>query len=132
MDWMNIISQIFEIVVFPLLGVGTLYLMFFIKAKINELKQKQDNELAKKYFDMVSKTICDAVISTNQTYVEALKKAGKFDAEAQKIAFQKTYDTVIKLLTDDAKTFLESIVSDLTLYLTTRIESEVNLNKEPK
>lgn len=129
MDWMNVLAQIFEIVVFPLLGVGTLYLVFLIKAKINELKLKHESDLAKKYFDMLDKTICDAVIATNQTYVEALKKEGKFDAEAQKIAFKQTYDTVMKLLTADAKAYLQTAVADLTVYINTRIESEVNLNK---
>lgn len=129
MDWMNVLAQVFEIVVFPLLGVGTLYLVFLIKTKINELKLKQDSELAKKYFEMLDKTICNAVIATNQTYVEALKKEGKFDAEAQKNAFKQTYDTVMKLLTEDAKTYLQTAVADLTVYIKTRIESEVNLNK---
>lgn len=129
MDWMNIVAQIFEIVVFPLLGVGTIYLVFLIKAKINELKLKHESDLAKKYFDMLDKTICDAVIATNQTYVDALKKEGKFDTEAQKKAFKQTYDTVMKLLTADAKEYLESAVADLTVYINTRIESEVKLNK---
>lgn len=129
MDWMNILARIFEIVVFPLLGVGTLYLVFLIKAKIAELKLKHDSELAKKYLNMLDKTICDAVIATNQTYVDALKKEGKFDAEAQKKAFKQTYDTVMQLLTADAKTYLESAVADLTVYINTRIEAEVNVNK---
>lgn len=129
MDWMNVLSQLFDIVIFPLLGVGTLYLVFLIKAKIAESKLKHDSELARKYFDMLDKTICDAVIATNQTYVEALKKEGKFDAEAQKVAFEQTYKTVMKLLTADAKTFLESAVADLTVYINTRIEAEVNVNK---
>lgn len=129
MDWMNVVAQIFEIVVFPLLGVGTLYLVFLIKAKITELKLKHDSDLAKKYFDMLDKTICNAVIATNQTYVDALKKEGRFDAEAQKKAFKQTYDTVMKLLTADAKQYLESAVADLTVYINTRIESEVKLNK---
>lgn len=126
---MTILAELFEIVVFPLLGVGTLYLVFLIKAKIAELKLKHDSELAKKYFDMLDKTICDAVIATNQTYVDALKKEGKFDAEAQKKAFKQTYDTVMQLLTADAKTYLESAVADLTVYINTRIEAEVNVNK---
>ena len=129
MDWMTILAELFEIVVFPLLGVGTLYLVFLIKAKIAELKLKHDSELAKKYFDMLDKTICNAVIATNQTYVDALKKEGKFDAEAQKKAFKQTYDTVMQLLTADAKTYLESAVADLTVYINTRIEAEVNVNK---
>ena len=36
---------------------------------------------------MLSETITKCVVATNQTYVETLKKQGKFDKEAQKIAF---------------------------------------------
>ena len=129
MNWMEILAQIFEIVVFPLLGVGTAYLCYFIKVKIAELKEKTKNEKEKKYLDMLDKTICEAVIATNQTYVEALKKAGKFDDAAQAEAFKKTYETVIKLLTDDAKEFLSTLTADLEADIQNKIEAQVNLAK---
>lgn len=103
MTWTDILKELFEIVIFPLLGVGTAYLCYFIKVKIAELKEKTRNEKEKKYLDMLDKTICEAVIATNQTYVEALKKAGKFDGAAQAEAFKKTYETVMKLLTEEAR-----------------------------
>ena len=129
MNWMEILAQIFEIVVFPLLGVGTAYLCYFIKVKIAELKEKTKNEKEKKYLDMLDKTICEAVIATNQTYVEALKKAGKFDGAAQAEAFKKTYETVMKLLTDDAKEFLSTLTADLEADIQNKIEAQVNLAK---
>lgn len=129
MNWMEILAQIFEIVVFPLLGVGTAYLVYFIKVKIAELKEKTKNEKEKKYLDMLDKTICEAVIATNQTYVEALKKAGKFDGAAQAEAFKKTYETVMKLLTDDAKEFLSTLTADLEADIQNKIEAQVNLAK---
>ena len=78
---------------------------------------------------MLSNTISDCVIATNQTYVEALKKENAFTTEAQKEAFKLTYDAVMSVLTDDAKTYLTSIYGDLTAYITTKIEAEVNLSK---
>ena len=129
MNWMEILAQIFEIIVFPLLGVGTAYLCYFIKVKIAELKEKTKNEKEKKYLDMLDKTICEAVIATNQTYVEALKKAGKFDGAAQAEAFKKTYETVMKLLTDDAKEFLSTLTADLEADIQNKIEAQVNLAK---
>lgn len=129
MNWMEILAQIFEIVIIPLLGVGTAYLVYFIKVKIAELKEKTKNEKEKKYLDMLDKTICEAVIATNQTYVEALKKAGKFDGAAQAEAFKKTYETVMKLLTDDAKEFLSTLTADLEADIQNKIEAQVNLAK---
>ena len=132
MNWMEILAQLFEIVIFPLLGVGTAYLVYLIKVKIAELKEKTKNEKEKKYLDMLDKTICEAVIATNQTYVEALKKAGKFDGAAQAEAFKKTYETVMKLLTEEAKTYLTTLVGDLEADIQNKIEAQVNLVKPQK
>ena len=78
---------------------------------------------------MVTETITSCVIATNQTYVETLKKQGKFDAEAQKEAFNQTLTAVEQLLNEDAKQYLIEIYGDLNEYLTKRIEATVNLNK---
>ena len=129
MDWMLMIYQIFELCVIPLLGVLTMYLVQFIKMKGQEIADKTDNELADKYIQMLTDTITTCVIATNQTYVESLKKQGKFDAEAQKEAFNLTYNAVMAVLTDEAKHYLAAIYGDLTAYITTRIEAEVNVSK---
>lgn len=129
MDWANVVKQIFELVVFPLLGIGTTYLIVLINAKIKELKKQSDNDLEKKYLDMLNNTITDCVLATNQTYVNELKKQGKFDLDAQKIAFQKTYENVMALLTDEAKKYLLEALGDLQTYVNNKIEAEVLLNK---
>lgn len=129
MDWANVVKQIFELVVFPLLGIGTTYLIVLINTKIKELKKKSDNDLEKKYLDMLNNTITDCVLATNQTYVNELKKQGKFDMDAQKIAFQKTYENVMALLTDEAKKYLAEALGDLQTYVNNKIEAEVLLNK---
>lgn len=129
MDWLEILYQIFEVCLIPLLGLGTAYLIKWLKVKEKEVNDKIDNATAEKYVSMVAQTITDCVIATNQTYVEALKKEGSFDIEAQKIAFQKTYEAVISVLSEDAKEYLAALYGDATVYLTTRIEAEVNLQK---
>ena len=129
MDWIMILSQLFEIVIFPLLAIGTVYLISLIKVKIQELKQKKDDELYVKYLGMLETTIIDCVLSTTQTYVEALKKEGKFDANAQKIAFTKTYTNVMAILNKDAKKYLEEAIGDLETYVYNKIEAEVKLTK---
>ena len=129
MDWMVMLYQIFELCVIPLLGVLTMYLVQYIKMKSQEIADKTDSELADKYIQMLADTITTCVIATNQTYVESLKKQGKFDAEAQKEAFNLTYNAVMAVLTDEAKRYLTSIYGDLTAYITTRIEAEVNVSK---
>ena len=129
MDWNNILTQIFELILFPLLIIGSTYLIYFLSVKTKEIKDKIDNDTFDKYLDMLNNTITQCVIATTQTYVEALKKEGKFDAEAQKIAFQKTYDNVMSILTAESKYYLQTALGDLEAYVNNKIEAEVALNK---
>jgi hypothetical protein len=82
--------------------------------------------------DMLTQTISDCVIATNQTYVDALKQQGKFDLEAQKVAFELTSNAVLEILSAEAQEYLANAVGDLNSYITKKIEAEVNYNKTSK
>ena len=125
----EMLNEIFEVCIIPLLGVLTAYLVKFINAKSAELASSRQSELEKKYITMLNDTITDCVIATTQTYVDSLKKQGVFDADAQKMAFTMTYTSVMNLLTEEATEYLNEAVGDLNLYITQKIEAEVNLNK---
>lgn len=129
MNWLNILQQIFELCIIPLLAIITRSLVIYISTKKDELKNKTDNELAKKYLDLLNDTIANCVIATNQTYVEALKKENAFTADAQKAAFEKTYQAVIATLSEEAQKYLPEVVGDLQTYITQKIEASVNQNK---
>lgn len=129
MDMTTIIPQLFELVIFPLLGIATLFLVAFIGVKIQKMKRETNDDLAIKYWDMLNETITNCVLATTQTYVDTLKKQGKFDEEAQKIAFETTYQNVMSILTDEAKKYLITMVGDLEACVQNKIEAEVFLNK---
>lgn len=129
MEWMSLLYQIIEVCVIPLLGILTAYIVKYINAKSEEIQIQIDNDLADKYVNMLAETITACVIATNQTYVESLKKQGKFDIEAQKEAFNQTYNAIMAVLTDEAKLYLTNIYGDLAAYITARIEAEVNISK---
>lgn len=124
-----LLSEIFEVCIIPLLGVLTAYFVKWINIQSSKLKNDAENELYRKYINMLDDTISNCVIATTQTYVESLKKQGKFDLEAQKTAFNKTFDSIQQLLTIEAKEYLNVAIGDLNLYITQKIESEVKLNK---
>lgn len=126
---MELLHDIVQLCLFPLVGLLTAYAIKWLRAKEKEINDKLDNDTTEKYVSMVAQTITDCVIATNQTYVESLKKQGSFDAEAQKVAFQKTLDAVLAILSEDAKEYLATLYGDATAYLTTRIEAEVKLQK---
>lgn len=125
----DIVIQIIEVCIIPLFGILTKYLVDFLTAKRDELNSKTNNEIAKKYTDMVYQTVVDCVIATNQTYVDSLKKSGSFDEAAQKEAFNRTMNAVLAILGDDAKDYISQATGDLNTYLTQLIESEVNKHK---
>lgn len=129
MTTIDLIKQIFEVCIIPLFGVLTVYITSLIQKKTKEITKEADNEIANKYINLLSDTITQCVIATNQTYVESLKKSGSFDAEAQKEAFRRTYESVMNILTVEAKQYLANIYGDLDKYITSKIESEVNINK---
>ena len=129
MNWTEVLKTLFELVVYPVISIAGIYLTYLISVKIKELKQKTTDSTTHKYLDMLNNTISSAVLATTQTYVEALKKEGKFDAEAQKNAFKQTYDAVMKVLTEEAKKYIITIVGDLETYVTNQIESQVKLTK---
>lgn len=125
----EIVIQIIQVCVIPLLGILTKYLVDYLTAKRNEINSKTDNETAQKYTNMIYQTVVDCVIATNQTYVDSLKKSGSFDEVAQKEAFNRTMNAIMTILSDDAKEYITEATGDLNTYLTQLIESEVNKRK---
>ena len=71
---MELIAQIFEVCIIPLLGVLTAFFVKLINAKAAEIASASKNEIQKKYIEMLNDTITSCVIATTQTYVDALKK----------------------------------------------------------
>ena len=126
----NLLADIFEVCIIPLLGVLTAYVVKYIQVKSAEITKNTDNTLIDKYTGMLADTISACVLATNQTYVEALKKQGNFDAEAQKNAFNMTLDAVMNILNEDAKEYLSEAFGDLNSYIASQIEASININKK--
>lgn len=101
----------------------------YINKKKEELMVGIDNEKAKKYLNMVCDTVTKCVITTNQTYVDALKKENAFTPEAQEKAFNLTLNNVMSILSADCKKYLETITDDVDEYIRNQIEATVNMEK---
>jgi len=83
----------------------------------------------KRCLDEVAAAAANAVESTNQTYVDALKEQNVFDEDAQKEAFDMAMNAAKASLSASAKEFVENNIGDLTKYLTTLIEAQVRGQK---
>jgi hypothetical protein len=49
MNWYEVLQQIFELIIYPVIGLVGVYLTQFISTKIDEAKQKTNNEKAINY-----------------------------------------------------------------------------------
>lgn len=106
----------------------TALVRFISKVKENAVA-KTDSERQSWYITEIGNAISDAVSATSQTYVDALKKAGTFDAAAQKEAARKALDACLASISPAAKAFIEEMYGDIIAYLTTKIEAQVRAQK---
>lgn len=130
MEWTDVVKTIFEVCIVPILGVLTAYVVMLLRKKAQEVAEKTKNEQLSKALMDVTELVCKAVQMTNQTYVDELKDKNIFDADAQKTAFNKTYNAVIGMLSEETKNLLIQEFGDLTAYVTAQIESQVYNEKE--
>lgn len=114
------------ILVIPVLGV---YLVALIKNKTKEITSRTNNNTLNQYLYLASDTIQTAVTSISQTYVDALKKSGQWNAEAQKEAFEKAKTLVLLQLSDATKKAISQAYGDLESYVDNSIEKYVNQTK---
>lgn len=126
---LNNISPILSNVLILIITALSSYIVTYINKKKKALQLEMDDMLAIKYTDMIEKTIIDCVNATNQTYVEALKKDNAFTKEAQAEAFNRTLNSVMKILSDDCLEYLTTITTDVNAYIYNKIEAEVNYAK---
>lgn len=125
----ELLTTLIQVVVIPAIPVLVTYLVKYLKAKAEQTTTKIDNELIRTCIQEATDAVLQAVTYTAQTYVDSLKKQGKFDAEAQKIAFNTAKDIALQLLTEDAKNLITDLYGDLTVWLDTKIEQTVKEQK---
>ena len=129
MDIKQGIQDVLYLIITGILPLLITYGILFLKVKIKEQEKNLENDQLVKYIDAATDAISKAVLTVNQTYVDALKKEGKFDAEAQKTAKQMSIDKAKALITEDSKAAIETLYSDFEAYLNDAIEELVRENK---
>ncbi|MCD7891627.1 MAG: hypothetical protein LUG26_07780 [Ruminococcus sp.] len=123
------LTSLFIAVVTAAIPVVTTYVISMLKKTAENAAADTDDIKAQSYIREIANAISDAVAATSQTYVDALKQAGTFTAEAQKEAAQKALSACIASISPAAQQFIETAYGDLTEYLTNKIEAEVRKQK---
>ena len=122
MDWGEIGTQV-------ILGiVGVLISGLGAVATYLVNKYVKDNKL-KILLSSLNTLVQNSVLEVYQTYVEALKKAGSFDAEAQKLALERCLALIKANMPKELETWLKSNYSDIESYLKSLIEAQIGLLK---
>ena len=118
----NIISVVVTSIVLPLISIAGAKLIQFINSKIK-------NNKAADLLTTATTIVINAVRSVFQTYVEALKKEGSFNKDAQIIALNKAKDIALTQMTDEVKDYLVTTHGSLDTWLDTNIEATINILK---
>lgn len=133
MEFQEVLNYILYIVLTIILPVVAKYVVGLIKAKIAESKVIEEvtkNENVSNIVKDALADVMDAVLYVNQTYTESLKAQGKFDEEAQKIAFNKAYAKALSLISDGTKSVIAELYGSFDKWLNLKIESSVNVAKK--
>ena len=121
----NIISVLVTAVVIPVISLLGAKLVSWLSTKIK-------NEKANKMIKTATEIVVSAVKTVFQTYVDALKKEGKFDKESQILALTKAKDIALSQMTEDVKEFIQTNYGELDLWLTIQVEATINTLKMKK
>ena len=105
--------------------VATTYLCRWLSSLYEGNKTRIKNEKTQVVLGQVTDMIMAAVETTTSTYVKELKAADIFDSEAQKAAFNQTFEVVNKQLTEESTKIIAEVYGDVEAYLTTKIEQFV-------
>lgn len=128
-SFQELLKLLIQVVLLPAIPVIVTYVVKTLKTHIESKIAQVNNSDIALYLNQVCDIISQAVTYTTQTYVDTLKAEGKFDEEAQKTAFQKTKDAVITMISKEAYDLLNSLYDDTSVWLETKIEQEVKLQK---
>lgn len=119
---LNILSVVVTSIILPLITYAGARLITYLNSKIKD-------ENARIHLTTATDIVVNAVRSVFQTYVESLKASGNFNKEAQLTALTKAKDIALEQMTDEVKNFIAKNYGSVEAWLTTNIESTINLIK---
>lgn len=123
--WMDVLIAVIDSLVNIVVTVGLPYLFVLLKKKIANDEKLAGNEKVKYYMGLAQDYLCDTVIMVKQTFVDSLKKEGKFDAAAQAEAFKIAKDAWLDMMSDEMKDIIVNEVGDLDVWANTMLEKYV-------
>ena len=118
MDWKEILTYILSAAMAALVSYLSERLIVLINQKIQ-------NQKASKALSEAVELVVNAVKATQQEYVDELKKAGTFDADAQKIALEMAIKKVRANMSVETEKYLTANADDLNEWIADMIHSVI-------
>lgn len=125
----NLLMELLYVVLIGAIPIVSKYLIQQIEAKKNEILKNDKAKDFQNSIDGAMNLVEKVVDYVSQTYVDALKKEGKFDATAQQNAYNKAVEALEKLMDDDMKHVLINVYGDLSTWMKVAIEYYIKSNK---
>lgn len=131
---MNVIDNPigYNVLMWALSLLGTIITSVLLPIVVKLITAKIKNEKLKYVVEDISNCVITSINYTNQTYVEALKAAGKFDANAQKEAKTQAINYTFEQLTESSKRIISSEGIDLQNMIEKQIEAKIAESKRIK
>lgn len=129
MDYNQIIEAIVKTLLVPTITLVAWYITSYIKMKTTELSKRIDNKQLNDYLSFAEQCITTSVMATQQTFVDELKKEGKFDKAAAQNAFKKAEATFKTLVNNDTKIAIEKMYGDYNKWIESEIEKQISIQK---
>lgn len=116
----------FEQILWSIVGtIGTGLATWVTTVLIAFLNSKIKDKNIAMWSTAITKIVMSAVQSVFQTYVDALKKQGKFTVEEQKIANEKALTIIKSQLSDELQDYIKDNFGDMEKYLLEQIEAMI-------
>ncbi len=119
---MDLLLTVISIVVTTLVTWATTRLIAFLNQKISDKKMAR-------FSTTLAELVSNCVLEVSQTYVDTLKKEGKFDAEAQKKALDMCLNNIQTKLTPEIVDYIKSNFGDVVAYLKMLVEAYIKCSK---
>lgn len=125
MNFKELLQNMLYLVFVGVIPLLVKYAIVYIQVQIKKNSELIDNEKLEQYMIAVTDILERVVISTNQVFVDNLKKNGQFTPEAQAEAKEMAIETAKELITVESKQAIEILYGDFNIYLETQIEAMV-------
>lgn len=113
-------------IILSAVGILVTGLMTWLVAVVtNWFNSKIKDKKVAKFMSDITEIVFNGVSCVFQTFVDSLKKANKFDKQAQEEAKQKAFAIIMTQLTPELQEYIQDNFGDVQTYIMNRIESTI-------